>query len=41
MKEFIDCLFEGNLKEAKEILTERIEELISDGVLKEICHDEC
>lgn len=30
MKDFIDCLFEGDLKEAKEILVERIEELIAE-----------
>jgi hypothetical protein len=30
MKDFIDCLFDGDLKEAKEILVDRIEELIAE-----------
>jgi F0F1-type ATP synthase delta subunit len=30
MKDFISCLFEDNLLEAKEILVDRIEELISE-----------
>ena len=32
MKDFIDCLFDGNLIEAKEILVDRIEELINEKI---------
>jgi hypothetical protein len=32
MKDFIDCLFDGDLIEAKEILVDRIEELISEKI---------
>jgi ribosomal protein S28E/S33 len=30
MKDFIDCLFDGDLKEAKDMLVDRIEELINE-----------
>ena len=30
MKDFIDCIFDGNLKEAKELLIDRLEELVSE-----------
>jgi hypothetical protein len=40
MKEFIDCLYNGDLVEAKEVLVERIEELINEKISQfelEIC----
>ena len=39
MRDFIDCLFDGDLKEAKELLVDRIEELISERLEVEVVPD--